>query len=393
MAPHPLSNCAHLADRFNHLSKAFPRLSLVVALKPSDVGLVEHELGLSDSPWPIVNGRYEPQALLEPPLVRDTFVDDGKWTHGPWRSPTPEEVLKPSSVAGEHMFPSDLLVFPFWYACSRYECDDIWAMWLHRDYGRDPQASSEIPNPTEQLKCLNSYMDICEEAGRFLKRHIEQIQLPVWFADACDIMYCSSSDELEDYRGSPTYWLLFLALYSRFKSDSSYPSKDSEAVKPIKLKIINDIGLESYRIFQHFAGTVPRNNRGTGDVPHQAVKNVRIGSNSTVDNSVTGLASHSKQNANPDQSPVSHRDSSSETLATLKEPLTPNDRFILVAMKELGAVSAANPVASVTILFKAGVTSSGTVWDNLRENDLIKAKPSVGRWLSERGNLIADRLD
>lgn len=326
-------------------------------------------------------------------MVRDVIDCEKKRTYGPWRSPTPEEILKPSSVAGEHLLARHLLAFPFWYACRRHEGGDIWAMWLHRDYGRDPQSSSALPDPAEQLKCLNSYMVICDEAGYFLKQQIEQVQLPAWFADACEAMYCTSCDELDSYGRMPTYWMLLLALHSRFESSFAYPSKGSEAAEPIKLRVIKDIGLKSYRILQRLAEPVPKNNRGTVAAPHQAVKNVRIGSNSTVDNSVTGSASHGKQNANPDQSPVSHRDSSSETLATLKEPLTPNDRFILAAMKELGAVSAANPVASDRILFKAGVTSSGTVWDNLRENDLIEAKRSVGRWLSGRGNWIAERLD
>jgi hypothetical protein len=128
-------------------------------------------------------------------------------------------------------------------------------------------------------------------------------------------------------------------------------------------------------------------------VSNQAVKNARIDSKPTGDNSVSGLASHTEQNCKPDQSPVSHSASNGDFLAALREPLTPNDRFILAAMKELGAVSAANPVASERILFKAGVISSGTVWNNLKKNDLVESKRSVGRWLSEGGNRIADGLD
>ncbi|HBJ35412.1 MAG TPA: hypothetical protein DDZ51_11805 [Planctomycetaceae bacterium] len=393
MSSHPLSNCAHLADRFDHLSKTFPRLSLIVALKPSDVRLVEHELGLYDSPMPIVHGRYEPQHLCDPSMVRDVFEDEERWTYGPWRYPTPEELLNPSGFAGEHELPDVQLMFPFWYASRRHEDSNVWAMWLYRNYGRDPQSSSALPDPTEQLKCLNSYMGICEEAGRFLKQQIESIQLPAWFADTCEAMFCTSCDELDGYRGMPTYWMLFLALYSRFESSSSYPPKGSEAVEPIKLRVIKDIGLESYRILRHIARTVPKNNHVTDAVPKKTVKNARIDSKPSGDFSVTGLVSRSDQNVKPDPSPVSHIASNGDFLAALREPLTPNDRFILAAMKELGAVSAANPVASERILFKAGVISSGTVWNNLIKNDLVESKRSVGRWLSEGGNRIADRLD
>ncbi|WP_430451944.1 hypothetical protein [Rhodopirellula europaea] len=79
--------------------------------------------------------------------------------------------------------------------------------------------------------------------------------------------------------------------------------------------------------------------------------------------------------------------------ARRKFVLTDNDRNILEAMLELGATSGEHATPSGEILQRAGVPESGTVWENLRSNELVGARPSVGRWLTELGNQVATDLN
>ena len=105
-----------LAERFDELSRQFPRLSLIFAKWPEDVEKVDHfRLGLPDGscgfPIPIVGGRFAPQCLYPPKMVKDR-IGTNRWSEA--RLASADELGGKSKSIKFVAANGPLLSFPQW---------------------------------------------------------------------------------------------------------------------------------------------------------------------------------------------------------------------------------------------------------------------------------------
>lgn len=228
-----------LASRFDDLSKRYPRLSLITAMRPDELESVEydqHDLGEGDwsKPFPAINDRLQPQYISNMTETEIAFPKRGK----PLNPDDPPEHCPILLSVDESVS------FPEWNFYGRDKGPwslGIWSMWLHRDFGHDLAIHSNTPQKSkvDHVACLEEFAPILAIASTFVREHHNELGLPKWMKHGSGK---NPSGMHSPFRGCCA-WLLYLALTSRFKDHSSFP-EDKEK-KPINLRTIKDIGLAS----------------------------------------------------------------------------------------------------------------------------------------------------
>lgn len=223
-----------LASRFDDLSKQFPNLSLIVAMVPNDLEEVEHFVdaceGIVSDPIPVINGRYAPQS-----------ADEG----GTWEI----------AVNGvEHIELSlPIFSFPQWYfwrSNSGPWNEGIWAMWLFRDFGRDPSIENTLQNYSNNLSCLEAYSVLLAMASRYVKDNTTILGIPDWMKRGVDVAPIGLDSAIDHYEtfNACSAWLFYLSKTHAVRKVYSYP-KDKK-LKPTELYKIDDIGLASVSVLK-----------------------------------------------------------------------------------------------------------------------------------------------
>lgn len=219
--------CDWLAQRFDDLSRQFPRLSLVVALPPDHIenALVDDEFGDGHHPFfHPHHDRFAHQVLRE------------NW--GILSGPQSAKDTEPYRLA-----------FPYWKFDFAFEGAALWAMWLHRTYGRDPAIEAEMPEPIEQLKCLEGYGGIVDRAGELIANSLSELSLPPWVHHICETAFFAQIGGLDVYSRFSAYWLVTLALVTRSEKHELWCPEpipnDPEPVTPTQLRVILDVGVDS----------------------------------------------------------------------------------------------------------------------------------------------------
>lgn len=223
-----------LASRFDDLSKQFPNLSLIVAMVPNDLEEVEHFVdeceGSVRDPIPVINGRYSPQSA------------GGGCT---WE-------MKVDGV--EHIELSlPMFSFPEWYfwgSDSGPWNEGIWAMWLFRDFGRDPSIENTLQNYSNNLSCLEAYSVLLAMASRYVKDNTTILGIPDWMKRGVGISPIGLDSAIDHYEtfNACSAWLFYLSKTHAVRKVYSYP-KDKK-LKPTELYKIDDIGLASVSVLK-----------------------------------------------------------------------------------------------------------------------------------------------
>lgn len=316
-----------LVGRFNKLSSDYPLLRLVLLRRPrpehrvcvwwleSDNSVQKgyrsmDQLGPDFAGVPIVEGRYAPDKgvgyLLGPEHVESPL----RWE---------------TAFAMPHWdFEEDT------YAWQ----NGVWAMWFHRDHGRDPQNPEPVPQElSRSLACLEEYHQELSDAGKLAEQIRYRIGLPDW-PKAEGILPPQFSKPLFDF--DALLWCLFLFTRTRHEVVAPYSPDVPLDCSPHTLWIIEKVGALSAEFLLH-----------------------EIRRLEAIDDN---------------------------------EPLQQNDRDILVAMLVLNATSI-NPVSGDIILRK-GLCTGGqrAPFARLRKRGLVRARTNVGRWLTLKGVNLAKSL-
>lgn len=233
-----------LASRFDDLSKRYPRLSLITAMRPEELESVEYcQDDLGDGDWshpsPAISDRFEPQYFTNLTETEIAFPKRGK----------PITAGAPPGACPILISTGNFVSFPEW---NFYGWDKgpwslgIWSMWLHRDLGNELAIHSDISKKSklDHIACLEEFAQILAIASTFVREHHNELGLPEWMKHGSST---NPSGMHNQFQGCCA-WLLYLAFTSHFKEHSSSP-KDRKK-KPINLRIIKDIGLASVLVLR-----------------------------------------------------------------------------------------------------------------------------------------------
>lgn len=227
-----------LTKEFQDLSKRFPELSLVVAMRPGDIESVEYQQGdlgegYFTDPSPLIHGKFSPQGWSNLTETEIAFPRLG-------------EPLLPTGVRPVLIGLDNYEMFPEW---NFFESDgpsglDIWSMWLHRtiENGSDEHSNASAQR-RKNIACLNAFSQILGIASQFVKENVENLGLPPWM----ELSFQGNHNGLDSYRTCGP-WLLFLSAAYSGGDDWSYPQDRTK--EPIRLRVFRSIGLLSVLVLQ-----------------------------------------------------------------------------------------------------------------------------------------------